>query len=813
MKYILNKGIFIILIILPFSLLSQNDLINHQKYWYYKTRLNNDFIKIGMNSGESIPYNQRGRDQKGYPEWPNISGEFGHTNMLAGDGPSSLGVYIASLATEYGLLKTSNQSTDLVKHELFCALNAINRLDDMSEALWAWAGGHQISLNGFFIRDDIPKDFLIQNYSHFNYYSDWQGSYKSWNPTIPDTYELDKGFCSQILNGQFGSASSYSEIQNGKSPDLHTMSQDHVITLLIGLSLINKYVDYTATDNGAVFPYEGQNVSSIKQESWNIVDRIAQHFKNDPQYNLKNPVTNNIVQPGGVTMFTQYGLAESFCKAEGYNGPNTPFVPILNTFGSLTPYSCNYNAPIVQTGGLIAWGAYMTTPSTSVDNAGFKAHLLATGNCGWTPAPVNVASSVCNWVSTNVCNNLPWPLNSVCNIVNQFVCNTVTIPVPGFKNETASFIDITSNEHYGIEGLKEQQIRNYDFWDAPLLHRALFPSNANPNYLLYIPKVKDMLNNAPCIGPYNFGQFARPNFEWTCENRIEKPNNRQDYNEPDLGWMASLGSSFEKHPFKGEYNGTDYMLYHNLYRLTSGVGASGYQDLSHRYINITLPIGSLLCAKPNTCLFRAFETIVADNTINSNGAVEYKAGKIIDLKPGFYVVGGADFHAYIEPANCNNGAAGLRTAQDTTNSKNDSFAGYDNMGDDVLTHYVNYPQEKDSVRENLTEGILPAGVIETLTEESDIKALLINEASYENYFNIYPNPTDGIVNIEFSLADGEIATLYIINNNGSTIAQNEMPKEKFHKLILNTSPLAKGLYLIRLVTNNNRVEKKTLTVQ
>ncbi|MGZ8891195.1 MAG: T9SS type A sorting domain-containing protein, partial [Nitrososphaeraceae archaeon] len=61
--------------------------------------------------------------------------------------------------------------------------------------------------------------------------------------------------------------------------------------------------------------------------------------------------------------------------------------------------------------------------------------------------------------------------------------------------------------------------------------------------------------------------------------------------------------------------------------------------------------------------------------------------------------------------------------------------------------------------------------------------------------------------------EGEIATLYIINTNGATISQNEMPKERFHKLQLNVSSLSKGLYLLRLVTNNNRVEKKTLTVQ
>ena len=36
------------------------EIDHHKKYWYYKSRFNNDFIKIGLNQGQSIPFNQRG---------------------------------------------------------------------------------------------------------------------------------------------------------------------------------------------------------------------------------------------------------------------------------------------------------------------------------------------------------------------------------------------------------------------------------------------------------------------------------------------------------------------------------------------------------------------------------------------------------------------------------------------------------------------------------------------------------------------------------------------------------------------------------
>ncbi len=813
MKYILNK-ILILLVIQSNFILGQTTIINHQKYWYYKTRFNNDFIKVGKKQGESIPFNQRAINQKGY----STLGGQNSVDMKAGDGPSSVGSYIAALATEYALLKANNQNTDSVKHELFCALNAINRLDDFSEPLWAWAGGQHIPLNGFFIRDDVPRDFLKskENYAHFNYYSNWDGTLTSWGD-VPNSNN-DKGFCSQIYSGQFKvESSTYSNIINeNESPDVNTMSTDHVITLLVGLSLVNKYVDYSATDNGQVFPYEGQSVSSLKQEAWNIVDRFAQHYKNDPQYNLRNPVTNQIVQPGGQTIFTQYGLAESFCKSEGFTaGPSSPFVPLLNSFGSLVPFTCNYSTPYVQLNGLPAWGAFITSPSTSVDNAGFKCHLLATGNSGWLPAPVNVASSVCNWVSSNICNQLPWPWGTICNTVNQVVCNTVIVPVPGFKNETPTLLDINVNEHYGIEQLKEIQVRNYDFWHAPLLHRALFPSNTSVNYTVYLPIVKNMLDDAPCVGPYNFGQFARPNFEWTCENRLEKSNNRQDFNEPDKGWNAHLdvGSSklHTKDIFLGESNGVDYMVYHNLYRLTNSIipGTGSYQNLSHRYINIPLPQGSF-CSKPIICMFRAFETIVADNTISNNGAVDFKAGKTITLKPGFYAASGADFHAYIEAANCNNGSAGLRMANDTTQPQN-NFAGYDEMGDNIITHYVDYSNVKDSVRENLIQDFFGLSIIEQDPESNNTSVPIIIEN--QKYFNVYPNPAFENINISFSLEEKETAKLVILNYNGAIVFESDARIEKHQQIILNTSGLAKGMYLVRLTTNTNRIEMKKVTIQ
>src|ERR1700758_2720650 len=154
------------------SVLNAQSDDHHRKYWYYRTRLNNDFVKVGTNQGESLPFNQRGYSFDG-----DLSNK-GHKAMHAGDVTSTLGYYIGVLATEFALLSHNGQKTDSVRHELFCALNAFNRLDFNAEALFRTSHTTDPGdLNGFFIRDDISQNFLADNYSHFNYFNNSSNSF------------------------------------------------------------------------------------------------------------------------------------------------------------------------------------------------------------------------------------------------------------------------------------------------------------------------------------------------------------------------------------------------------------------------------------------------------------------------------------------------------------------------------------------------------------------------------------------------------------------------------------------------------------
>lgn len=200
---------YLLLITLTHNFYAQDLYKNHQKYWYLRSKLRNDFMKIGTEQGESIPFTHRGKDANITDTLKNAIG--------GGDLISELGVYLGVLATEYRLLKNNYQNTDSVKHELYCALNAINRLDYNAEPMYG--SNHSPNLNGFLVRDDIPKNFVLKNYKHFNYYNTWSGDTVNdvWSISnylgdimkVPNTNFSDRGFQSIIDIGQWQTNSVY----------------------------------------------------------------------------------------------------------------------------------------------------------------------------------------------------------------------------------------------------------------------------------------------------------------------------------------------------------------------------------------------------------------------------------------------------------------------------------------------------------------------------------------------------------------------------------------------------------------------------
>ena len=131
---------------------------NLAKYRHLRQRLVTEFTSVGGGAGQSQPAPER---------METIA------RMKWGDGTISLGYYLGVLATEHYILANPTrfpganggdaQQLARTRDELYHALRALERLDDSADAAFPAPCSQTPSLNGFFLRDDVPADF----YTHF----------------------------------------------------------------------------------------------------------------------------------------------------------------------------------------------------------------------------------------------------------------------------------------------------------------------------------------------------------------------------------------------------------------------------------------------------------------------------------------------------------------------------------------------------------------------------------------------------------------------------------------------------------------------
>jgi MYXO-CTERM domain-containing protein len=125
---------------------------NLDKYRRLRARLVTEFTSVGPEPGQSQPAPER-MDVEGRMKW--------------GDGTIALGFYLGVLATEHYMLTNPAQfpgagdaaQLDRTRNELYHALLALERLDNVADAAFPAPCSTTPALNGFFLRDDVPASF------------------------------------------------------------------------------------------------------------------------------------------------------------------------------------------------------------------------------------------------------------------------------------------------------------------------------------------------------------------------------------------------------------------------------------------------------------------------------------------------------------------------------------------------------------------------------------------------------------------------------------------------------------------------------
>lgn len=287
--------------------IGQTLLENLDKYWQYRDKLTSHYMLVGDGQGYSLPASY-------------INSNF--ERMKWTDNTIWLGWYIGTLATEYHLLTTDyydgyNQTNQIRlqqnRRELYYAIKALIRLDAEAEVYFPPpCDSIPNQRNGFFLRDDVPINFT--------------DSFPGYNFVDSD----------------------YSEV----NIYVNEMSQDQAYHVLLGLSLVKKFIPDTLVVNGVNLHDEAIQQAAligawIHQDGWLI----------------KNPVCNNKNVDRG---------HDATLLAKGLN------LALMYISDGAVDYSADVNS----TADLV-WSS-LTNPSlfVNVDNLHMTMALSAMGN-GW----------------------------------------------------------------------------------------------------------------------------------------------------------------------------------------------------------------------------------------------------------------------------------------------------------------------------------------------------------------------------------------------------------------------------------------------
>lgn len=843
-KFVIDCTLFLLLFGSMNHVHSQNDLENHKKYWYYKTRLNNDFIKIGNtpqnyqndttshDHGESIPFNERGL------EGLDIGRPYSNTGseLHAGDAGTRLGIYISALATEYRLLKNNFQDVTKVKHELFCALNAVNRIDYYAESIFSH-NTMSPNLNGFFIRDDVPPNFVKNNYKHFNYYST-NGINGIGNTT---DIQNDRGFTQTFSAGQDITGSDYASYIENNVVHGKEESQDQVYYLLMGLALTSQLIDDHEVDGSNVFGY-GSGETELKIEAINIANRLITYIKNSAGdlWKIRNPVFGNMfVEIGADASAYAYPLDNSGCFIKyGQDLPfifsSAPFYPL--PFNSCTDYR-NFHSSVTAPP---IWNTLaLNDGGPTVDEQGFFHALSGICNCIYEDMlfknlnvqqaisdvqnQINQLQNQLNNIINNFLNNLPpwvsesagWvqnfisnvssAINSIVNILQSTISQMLLNLIPSFKTNTTdsrlvhnTYFNNVSYTPAGGSNPTSFHLGS-DAYFGILLRDVLHPNTGIiqlPNWLQFtVPMpteghnvikndMKNILNGAPCEGNYNKFPNIPSSPYWGTSNRIDRNERLWKLNDP-----------------KGdgaEFGGTDYMLLHNLYYLREGT-TSPFVDYSERKVIQNMPYAGIFSTS-NKKTLGAYEYINAYNTINSNGAADYRAGKEIALLPNFSAVAGSDFGAYIAPYSCS--ASGTNINRMANNS-DDGFN--DKITKDKKQEAYTQKQEQNNENDNSDRAKFNSQLDSLVRNINDQKI-------FTTKVEVYPNPNNGEFNIEFNLGTEDNVDVIIYDIVGKEIFSHKHVTG-YLNMPMNLKEYDKGIYMVRFKNTNGVEFYKKITIQ
>jgi len=734
---------------------------NLDKYWHYRYRLTHYFLVQGMKQGCSLPAASRNA---------NVDQGGKNGTMSWNEGAIPLAYYIATLSTEYRLLKNSGYQVggadgalNQTIRELFYALHAVFRLDSMAYANSTYTKTPGITWpgRGLMARDDVPSDFINtdqhcddlninigcpteDNNPPYSYYTTCSG--KVGQVGVPN---------SGIIEGAFSDWISASK-KNQESD----CSQDMYAEVLMSLAMVVREVDnmpVSFTDGSNTYStYNSQqiNLYSMAQDLGQaILGYMANH-----NWNLQDTGGNTGLL-GGAT----YPTSLPFADAAG------PFWAPSSVPGHIAPDFRDL------------WQVYESIMTPSLSGGYFYDY---DNSLPWLCAIAALSNSPSGQITH------PWwsfglPIivrdNSAMQTVRYFCTNQVNLHDLVYDSfESLYWADFYQSMGMVLNGqsvYNEALENGYDFCN-----------------------LETALNNAPCDGTYGHNDIENADEGWGAERRfVDSYPNQYGQGGAD----------------KGNFNGLDYMLLFNFQNLisqqfvnqsvnvanvtvptvtTNDIGGGG--DIGSDYYEDVINNGltySAACAPISVTQLQELNPLL---TIN-NGGSPYQIDPfgIVEGTSTQVTIGGnvtiagskeysIDFTASGDLYSDIAAGAFLDAACTIDCSSNCSPAKFSFQPD---------PDNADNLKKRQVQNNSTSIVNKS------------NDSLLESIAN-YPNPFNSQTTINFSLAKDSPVTLYISDLYGRKIANivSGYYSQGIHTAVLNAVNLAPGVYFGVLQTQTSK---------
>ncbi|MDD5569685.1 MAG: T9SS type A sorting domain-containing protein [Bacteroidales bacterium] len=398
-----------------------------------------------------------------------------------------------------------------------------------------------------------------------------------------------------------------------------------------------------------------------------------------------------------------------------------------------------------------------------------------------------------------------WAAPAYYDIYKNFFGGTINMDMPGIyytdrwkfyvntqpMNDSQFLILLAIADNKGSE--TEQKIYSVAYgnnsqtfnWETFYL---LFWAVLHDKQITQIPnnnkKIRDQINSAPFEGPYCYSSTIKAPYGWAGSYKWFYDGDEQNNGNPG---------------FYGTFNGTDYMLLYNLYKIystTKAPLADCYPYMIPVHPFPTYSFGSKAIPGYNNYMGGVDVTSQILNHVCNNpslsggdnvGSVQIIADKIT-LKPGFKAENGVYFkaHAILSVENYCPDEISLFSRTQGTSSKTPIAYLIDNSTD----------KSTSDIRQNKNS--------EISKESKSIQDL-----------KIFPNPFSNLTTINYNIAEDENIKICVYDVMNKKVAElvNEYKQSGEHNIVFDGSNLDKGIYFCTIETEGYRKTEKIVLIK